>query len=183
MFSGSAFAAAPFAATGSDTFNATITEAASVIETVLARAGFNSSIAETATGSDAVTVAASTFSATVAETATGSDSVSVSASIFGAIVAESSGASDSITVAPSTFNAQIAETVTALDQVYAYVAFVCVITEGGAITDVATARLLWELINDSQTAGWQTINTAQSTTWSTINDSAPNTWSGIPTLD
>jgi hypothetical protein len=98
-------------------------------------------------------------------------------------VAESSVAADSVTVAPSTFNAAIAETATAIDAAYAYAVFIAVITEGGAITDVATARLLWELINDSQTAGWGTINTAQSTTWSTINDSAPNTWSDIPTLD
>ena len=161
MFSGSAFAAAPFAATGSDTFNAAIAEAASVIETVLARVAFSSSIAETATGSDSVSVVASSFGAVVSETATAADSATVIASSFSAIVAEMATGTDSPSVAPSTFNAQVAETVAALDQIYAYGLFICVITESGTIIDVATARLLWEIINDS----------------------APTTWSDIPTLD
>jgi len=183
MFSGSAFAAAPFAATGSSTFNSSVDEAAAVLDEFLARAAFSPNILESSTAADSVTVIASTFSAAVAETATGSDSATVSASTFGASIAETSVAADTVTVAPSTFNAAIAETATAIDAVYAYLTFICAITEGSTITDVTTARLLWELINDSQTAGWATINTAQSTTWTTINDSAPTTWSDIPTLD
>ena len=183
MFSGSAFAAAPFAATGSNTYNASIAENASLFDTFVGVPTYATNIAEAGAGSDAVSVAASIFNALAAELATATDSVTVAASSFSASIAEIATGTDSPSVAPSTFNAQVAETVTALDQVYAYGLFICVINESGTIIDVATARLLWELINDSQTAGWQTLNTAQSTTWSTINDSAPTTWSDIPTLD
>jgi len=135
------------------------------------------------TTTTAVSVAASVFGAIITELAAGSDSVSVSASTFGANIAELATGSDSVTVAASTFNAAIAETATALDAVYGYALFICVVSESATAIDVATARLLWEIINDSQNAGWQTLNTAQSTTWSIINDSVPNTWSDIPTLD
>jgi hypothetical protein len=118
----------------------------------------------------------------IAELATGADSVSATG-VLVANISESGVAADSTTVAASTFNAQIAETVAALDLVYAYALFACVVTESGTVLDVATARLLWEVINDSQNAGWQTLNAAQSTTWTVINDSVPNTWSDIPTLD
>lgn len=183
MFSGSAFAAAPFAATGSNTFNVAVNEDAILSDSAVARVLFISAISELSTISDAVSVAASIFGAIASEAATGSDSVAVSASTFGTSIAETAAAADSILVAPSTFNAQIAETVAALDQVYALAVFLAVISESSTIIDIVTARLLWELINDSQNAGWQTINTAQSTTWTTINDSVPTTWSDIPTLD
>jgi hypothetical protein len=183
MFGGSAFAAAPFAATGSSTFNVSIDESANIVDTFVAKPIFRANITESSTGAETVSVAASVFTALVAELATGADSVSVAASSFGANIAETTVATDAATVVASTFSAQIAETVVALDQIYAYALFICVVTESSTILDVATARLLWEVINDSQTAGWQTINAAQSTTWATINDSVPNTWSDIPTLD
>jgi len=183
MFCGSAFAAAPFAATGSNTFNVLVDETANIADTFVARAVFQSSVAESATGEDTVSVAASTFGAYIAELAAGLDETAVAASTFGANIAETSVALDDVTVAPSTFGASIAEMVVASDLAYAYMLFVCIISEGSTVLDVATARLLWEVINDSQNASWQTVNAAQSTTWATINDSAPNTWSDTPTLD
>jgi hypothetical protein len=183
MFGGSAFAATPFASIGSNTFNVSIDENASLTDTFVAAPIFRANIVEAGAGSDLMSVAASIFNAIAAELATGLDSVTVVASLFGANIAETAIGTDSPSVAPSTFNAQIAETVTALDQIYAYMVFICAVTESSTVMDVATARLLWELINDSQNAGWQTLNTAQSTTWTTINNSVPNTWSDIPTLD
>ena len=183
MFSGTAFAATPFAAAGANTFNVFIDETANIVDTFVANPIFNTNIVEAAAGSDVVLVAPSTFGAIIDESTTGADSVSVAASVFNAAIAEIGLATDVATVAPSTFNASVSELAVALDRVYAYALFLCVISESSTALDVNTARLLWELINDSQTAGWQTINAAQSTTWATINDSAPNTWSDIPTLD
>jgi hypothetical protein len=183
MFGGSPFATAPFASIGANTFNVSIAENASLSDTFVATPIFRSNIAETVTGADSVSVIASIFNALAAELATGTDSATVVASTFRANIEETAIGTDAPFVAPSTFNAQIAETIAALDQVYAYAVFAAVISESSTIIDVATARLLWELINDSQNAGWQTINTAQSTTWTTINDSVPTTWSDIPTLD
>jgi hypothetical protein len=183
MFGTSAFAAAPFAALGSNAFNAYIDEAAGAVDTFVARMVYPTSMSETATISDAASVAASIFTALVLEASTGSETVTVAASSFGASILELGTASDSMLVAPSTFGASVAETAAAQDLVAALVVFFCVVQEASTALDAIAARLLWEVINDSQNASWQTINAAQSTTWTTINDSVPNTWSDIPTLD
>jgi hypothetical protein len=49
--------------------------------------------------------------------------------------------------------------------------------------DAMTARLLWELIDDSQTANWQNINASQSTTWTNVDTDQDPGWTDIPTIN
>jgi hypothetical protein len=54
-------------------------------------------------------------------------------------------------------------------------------TDGAVGVDQITARLLWEIINDSQNAGWAQINDVQNPGWSTINNAQPTPWSVVKT--
>ena len=89
--------------------------------------------------------------------------------------------SDSVLVAPSIFNAAVDETAQVLDTVLATAVFFATITEGALAADQIIARLLWEIINDSQTANWASINDAQTPGWSEINNSQSTTWQSVKT--
>jgi hypothetical protein len=82
-------------------------------------------------------------------------------------------------VAPSTFNASVSETAQVLDAVFASAVFFATITEGAVAADQIIARLLWEIINDAQTADWGNINASQTTTWATIGTAQTNGWQDI----
>jgi hypothetical protein len=180
VFCGSAFAAAPFAATGADTYNASISESGVAQDTVAAVATFIASFLAGASGSDAFDAGGSTFNASFVDAADASDSVDAPGSTFSATVVDAAEGADEMLVAPSTFGATVVEMAEAADAFVALVAFVCTLSESADIADQITARLLWEIIDDSQTANWGTINDSQTTTWSNIDDSAPNTWGIIP---
>jgi len=180
VFCGSAFAAAPFAATGADTYNVSVAENGVAQDTVAAIASFVATFLAGASGSDAFDAGGSTFNASFVDAADALDSVDAAGSTFGATVAETAEGSDSVDAPGSTYNAAVAETAEATDAFVALVAFVCSLSESADIADQITARLLWEIIDDSQTANWATIDDSQTTTWSNIDDSAPNTWGIIP---
>ncbi len=71
-------------------------------------------------------------------------------------------------MAPSIFNAPVVETASAADTVVALAVFFAAVSEGALAVDQIAARLLWEIINDSQNANWTTINDAQTTTWTNV---------------
>jgi len=71
----------------------------------------------------------------------------------------------------------------AIDEVVVAQVFLCAIQETITASDSFFARFLWELINDSQTAGWGNIDTAESTTWATINASQTAGWATVDTAE
>jgi hypothetical protein len=82
-------------------------------------------------------------------------------------------------VAPSTFNVAVSETAQVLDSILASAVFIATIQEGATAADQIIARLLWEIINDAQTANWGSINSAQSVTWSTVGTAQTVSWQNI----
>jgi hypothetical protein len=48
-----------------------------------------------------------------------------------------------------------------------------------AISDLMSARFLWEPIDDSQTVVWQNVSGMPSTTWAPVNDGQNTTWTQI----
>ncbi len=55
------------------------------------------------------------------------------------------------------------------------------VAELAGASDSVLGRLLWELINDSQSVTWNLINAQNSDTWSVINTSDSTTWNVIKT--
>ena len=48
-------------------------------------------------------------------------------------------------------------------------------------SDSVLGRLLWELINDSQSVTWQNVQSAGATGWVVVNTSETTNWQRIPT--
>jgi hypothetical protein len=90
---------------------------------------------------------------------------------------------DSVVVSASTFNASVDEFAEGLDDVLANAVLFVTITEGAVATDQIIARLLWELINDAQTANWAYIDAAQTPGWTVISNGQAGTWQAIKTQD
>jgi hypothetical protein len=63
----------------------------------------------------------------------------------------------------------------------AFAVFFATMTDGAVGVDQIAARLLWEIINDSQDAGWAQINDVQNPGWGTINNAQPTSWSVVKT--
>jgi hypothetical protein len=84
-------------------------------------------------------------------------------------------------VAPSTFSARVNETALTVDTFLASAVFFVTITDGAIAADAFVGRLLWEVINDSQTANWGGINSSQTAAWAAIDDSQSTTWHVVQT--
>jgi hypothetical protein len=156
-----------------------VVDAASAQDAASAAAVFPASFADTVTGSDNY-VPVATYNVTMNETATTSETTAAQAN-FPALAAEIGVAQDSTTVAASIFNAPVSETAVAADSILALAVLFATMTDGAVGVDQITARLLWEIINDSQNASWAQINDAQNPGWSTINNAQPTTWSVVKT--
>jgi hypothetical protein len=63
----------------------------------------------------------------------------------------------------------------------AFAVLFATMTDGAVGVDQIAARLLWEIINDSQNAGWAQINDVQNPGWGTINNAQPTSWSVVKT--
>jgi hypothetical protein len=57
--------------------------------------------------------------------------------------------------------------------------FFAIVTDGAVAVDAMSARLLWEIINDAQTANWGNISNAQPGAWATVNDAQTAAWGTI----
>jgi hypothetical protein len=77
----------------------------------------------------------------------------------------------------------VQESAAGSDVVVSSVDFSALIQELGLASDSLLARLLWELINDSQSVTWQNINNSDGTTWTVIDTSETTNWQTIQTLN
>ena len=132
------------------------------------------SVSESSTASDA-TAATKTLPGSISESATGADQ-SAASLIWAVYISEQAAGLDSLNAPNSTYNATVANTVGALDTPSTNAIFYAAVIAYAGITDIATARYLWELIDDSQTANWVDVSSAQSAAWSLIDDSQGGTW-------
>ena len=135
-----------------------IVELVTALDVSAAIANFPTAVSENVTGSDSALVAASVFISNVSEAATSSETVS---SLVGFVVTiiENAGGIDSVLVEPSTFGAIVSETATALESSFPIGTFFVNINESAVAADQIPARLLWEIINNSQSTVWQNVKT------------------------
>lgn len=184
MFADAPYAAAPFAALGvvNVVIDINLAEAASVSEVVSCVAAFVPVDNESVVGADTVLVSPSSFSAALTEVSATLEMLNARLIVAGA-VAESGSGADSVLVAPSTFNATVSESSEALAVVLASASFIAAITEGAVAADQLIARLLWELIDDSQGGNWVTLNTASTPGWTVIFDEQTASWQVVNTQD
>ena len=59
--------------------------------------------------------------------------------------------------------------------------FEAVLAEHGVAADSVLGKLLWEIINDSQTTAWQNVVTDTGTTWQVVNTAEDPGWQIIKT--
>lgn len=160
MFADTPYANGPFAAdprASNLAIQCAIAEAVTGSELTASAAIFISSNSETVVGADTA-VASALFNAALIEASTGSEVISA-LMVFSSAVGESSVGTDSALVEASTFGAAVSESIEALELSSASGALYAGITESVVGADQLTRRLLWELIDDSQSVSWQLINT------------------------
>jgi hypothetical protein len=167
-------------ARGSDQFSTSVVFLAAFSEFAQAYAesvGYltgSRSISESSTASD-TTAATNTLPGSISESATGTDQ-SAASLIWVAYASEQAAGLDSLDAPGSIYNATVTNTVGALDTPSTNAIFYAAVIAYAGITDIATARFLWELIDDSQTANWVDISSMQSVAWSLVDDSQGGTW-------
>jgi hypothetical protein len=135
------------------------------------------SISESSTAAD-TTAATKTLPGSISESATGTNQFAAKL-IWAAYISEQAAGLDSLNAPNSTYNARVANTVAAIDAPTAGAIFYAAVIAYAGVTDVATARYLWELIDDSQTPDWGNINDTQSAGWVEINDTQATSWQNV----
>jgi hypothetical protein len=170
---------------GSDQFSTSIVFLAAFSEFAQAYAesvGYltgSRSVSESSTAAD-TTAATKTLPGSISESATGADQ-SAASLIWAVYISEQAAGLDSLNAPNSTYNATVANTVRALDTPSTNAIFYAAVIAYAGITDIATARYLWELIDDSQTADWVLVNDAAPTSWAVLDSSETADWTLIPT--
>jgi hypothetical protein len=76
---------------------------------------------------------------------------------------------------------QILEAVAGNDMVAASALFTSLVQEQGLAQDSVQVRLLWEIINDSQTVTWQNLPTDTGIVWQIVDTSDGTSWVVIST--
>ena len=90
---------------------------------------------------------------------------------------------DAYSAAGSVYNPTITESVAAQDSLIVTGIFYVLIAESIAAGDSFLGRLLWELIDDTETANWQNIVNTQSSGWTIIDDTETGSnWTDIKTI-
>jgi hypothetical protein len=117
---------------------------------------FTNAIVETATGADTVTSIVAFFGP-IQEAATGSDAV-VSLAAFSSVIDEITTGTDAVTTTAN-FGSSIIETAISADTPTAAAAFATFVVDSATGSDAITARPIWEVIDDTQTANWTVIPT------------------------
>jgi hypothetical protein len=82
-----------------------------------------------------------------------------------------------------TFNHFVLEGASGTDTASSRAEFGAFIQELGIASDSPFARLLWELINDSQSVTWQNIQSAGAVSWATIQASSDGTWAVVNSFE
>ena len=193
------------AATASDAiaalavWSASILDSASTADTVSSAAIFQANTTESATASD-LFFGALTYIALVAETVAATDQISSIGTFFALTdsaasisdspatrvdfptqIAETAAGDMSALVAPSTFSARVNETANAIDAFLSIGVLFATITDSAMAADEFIGRLLWEIINDSQSSSWGDINSAQTSAWGTVDSSQATSWGAVNT--
>ena len=90
---------------------------------------------------------------------------------------------DAYSAAGSVYNPTITESVATQDSLIVTGIFYVLIAESIAAGDSFLGRLLWELIDDTETANWQNIVNTQSSGWTIIDDTETGSnWTDIKTI-
>lgn len=160
MFADTPYASAPFSATGKSYsfIESGIAEAAVVSETTGAEAVFIPFNSESVVAADISEISLAIFNSTLSEASTVSEVISALLA-FNSVVEENSVGADSALVEASTFGATVSEGAEAIAIILVSTVIIATVTEGAVAADQLTRRLLWELIDDSQSVSWQIINT------------------------
>jgi hypothetical protein len=134
-----------------------ISESSTVFDSASAAGALRGYISESTTAVDSI--AAKLFYATfINESAQGLDAVDAPGSIYNVITSEQAAVNGS----PS-----------------ANAIFYAAVIAYAGITDIATARYLWELIDNDQTSDWSNINDTQSAGWVEVNDIQAASWQNV----
>ena len=166
MFGISTFANSPFASLAGAVYNSAVSETGTATDAISSKQTFISAVTETGTATDVVS-SSQTFVSFIVETGTATDAA-FGRVVYLSAVTETGTATDS-TVGFILFSTSIAETGTATDVIGSTQTFNSLIAELATATDSVSMRLLWELIDDSQTANWVVINASNATSWGTID--------------
>ena len=143
------------------TITALLTETATASSDQTVTVTLLASIAEAATAADSQS-ALLTLVAQLAEIVTAADDYSAAGSVYNVRQSENGLATDSYNAAGSIYNVALLEALLA--------------------TDTVAGRLLWELIDDLQSANWGDISTAQSPNWGAVDDTQTANWSAVSTV-
>jgi hypothetical protein len=166
VFGISTFANSPFASLAGAVYNSAVSETGTATDAISSKQTFISAVTETGTATDVVS-SSQTFVSFIVETGTATDAA-FGRVVYLSAVTETGTATDS-TVGFILFSTSIAETGTATDVIGSTQTFNSLIAELATATDSVSMRLLWELIDDSQTANWVVINASNATSWGTID--------------
>jgi hypothetical protein len=142
-----------------------ITEGASGLDEILSSNAFGGSISEAASGLDSQS-SNITFTLSIDEAASGLDAI-VPSILIEAIVSEAASALEDLGIG-GTFNIVVSEVASGQDGISNIGTFNIVITEAATGADILTARLLWEPIDNQQTANWTNITNTQTPGWTDI---------------
>jgi len=160
-------------------YNILMQELATAQDAITANAAFQSSLAETATGTE-VNNAAFIPLATISESATITD-VASALQAFAASISETSAASDVVLVAPSIFNAIAVAAATAIDNFNpAGSIYNVTVPESATLSDSVIGAFLWNIIDDAQNVTWNLVDAAQPATWAHVEASQASDWNIIP---
>jgi len=157
-------------------FSISVSESAAGSDSAFSLTITNNSVSEAASGLDNVTPSI-TFNLSVSEIASGLEAL-VPTTFMTALINEVASALES-SGNIGTFNIAVTEAAAGQDQPSNIGTFNIAVTEASTGTVVFSARLLWEPIDDQQTANWATIGTTQTANWATISTGQTPNWQDI----
>lgn len=120
------------------------------------------------------------FPATLAEFLTAQESIDKELTVNRDIIEAAS--VEGQYAAKANFAVNVDDLASALETLSVQGDFNVALVETGIAVDSASARLLWELINDSQPGVWQDVSAESTGQWQLVSSDAGNTWRIIKTI-
>lgn len=158
MFGNVAYSQAPFDSFAGNSYTADVSEQATAQDAQVTRAFLNSAIDELSLATDSVSARIPLSVSVITEAATAADTDTAAIAVIRSIVVETAIGADTAATIGSLF-ASRSEQATGSDLLNAKPNYQVRRQEGATATDVASARGLWELINDTQDPNWVIIPT------------------------
>lgn len=178
MFGLYSFSELPFASAVGNVFAASVVENALCLEANTATVDLACLISESLVGSDTIQGAFAVNGA-VQELLTAADELNTSISINGAVI-ESIDVADTKT-AQVAFNSSVTEALNVSETVSTAVQFITSIQEGVVAAESFIGRLLWELIDTSETSDWAPVAASSVDGWDAIDTSETSNWVPVKT--